>query len=54
MEPVRKALASLDPTLPFIEIETMSDEVQTKAADERNRQAPAGWCWRNADQVAGC
>jgi putative ABC transport system permease protein len=35
IEPVRKALAALDPALPFTEIETMSNEVQASAAGER-------------------
>jgi predicted permease len=35
IEPVRQALAALDPALPFTEIETMSDEVSASAAGER-------------------
>jgi predicted permease len=35
VEPVRQALAALDPDLPFTEIETMSDEVDASAAGER-------------------
>ena len=35
IEPVRRALAALDPALPFTEIETMSDEVGDSAAGER-------------------
>jgi ABC-type antimicrobial peptide transport system permease subunit len=35
IEPVRQALAALDPALPFTEIETMSDEVDSSAAGER-------------------
>jgi predicted permease len=35
IEPVRQALASLDPALPFTEIEVMSDEVDASAAGER-------------------
>ncbi len=35
IEPVRQALAALDPALPFTEIETMSDEVDGSAAGER-------------------
>jgi predicted permease len=35
VEPVRQALAALDPALPFTEIETMSDEVGDSAAGER-------------------
>jgi predicted permease len=35
VEPVRQALAALDPALPFTEIETMSDEVEGSAAGER-------------------
>jgi predicted permease len=35
IEPVRQALATLDPALPFTEIETMSDEVEGSAAGER-------------------
>jgi hypothetical protein len=35
VEPVRQALAALDPELPFTEIEVMSDEVDASAAGER-------------------
>ena len=35
IEPVRRALAALDPALPFTEIETMSDEVAASTAGER-------------------
>jgi predicted permease len=35
VEPVRQALATLDPALPFTEIETMSEEVDSSAAGER-------------------
>jgi predicted permease len=35
IEPVRQALAALDPALPFTEIETMSDEVDASASGER-------------------
>ena len=35
IDPVRQALASLDPALPFTEIEVMSDEVDASAAGER-------------------
>jgi predicted permease len=35
VDPVRQALAALDPALPFTEIETMSDEVEGSAAGER-------------------
>ena len=35
IEPVRQALAALDPALPFTEIEVMSDEVDASAAGER-------------------
>lgn len=35
VDPVRQALAALDPALPFTEIETMSDEVGDSAAGER-------------------
>jgi predicted permease len=35
VEPVRQALAALDPALPFTEIEVMSDEVDASAAGER-------------------
>lgn len=35
IEPVRQALAALDPALPFVEIETMADEVQASAEGER-------------------
>ena len=35
IDPVRQALASLDPALPFTEIEVMADEVDASAAGER-------------------
>ncbi|MEO7144772.1 MAG: ABC transporter permease [Bryobacteraceae bacterium] len=35
IEPVRRALAALDPALPFTEIEVMSDEVHASTASER-------------------
>jgi predicted permease len=35
VEPVRQALAALDPALPFTEIEVMPDEVDASAAGER-------------------
>ena len=35
IEPVRQAMAALDPALPFTEIETMSDEVEASTAGER-------------------
>ena len=35
IEPVRKALASLDPALPFTEIHTMTEEVEASVAPER-------------------
>ena len=34
-QPVRRALAALDPALPFIEVHTMAEEVDTSAAPER-------------------
>jgi predicted permease len=41
IEPVRRALASLDPTLPFTEINTMSEEVDASLAPERMTAALA-------------
>jgi putative ABC transport system permease protein len=35
IQPVRQVLATLDPVLPFTEIEVMSDEVHASAAAER-------------------
>jgi predicted permease len=35
VEPVRQALAALDPALPFVEIETMANEVEASAGGER-------------------
>jgi predicted permease len=35
IEPVRKTLASLDPALPFTEVHTLSEEVETSIAPER-------------------
>ena len=35
IEPVRRALASIDPALPFTEINTMSEEVDASVAPER-------------------
>jgi len=34
-QPVRQALAALDPALPFVEVHTMAEEVETSAAAER-------------------
>jgi predicted lysophospholipase L1 biosynthesis ABC-type transport system permease subunit len=34
-QPVRKALAALDPALPFLEVHTMAEEVNASAAPER-------------------
>ncbi len=35
IQPVRQVLASLDPALPFVEIESMSDDVEASTAGER-------------------
>jgi len=35
VQPVRRALAALDPALPFIEIHTLAEEVDASAASER-------------------
>jgi len=35
IEPVRRALAAIDPALPFTEIHTLADEVEASAAPER-------------------
>jgi predicted permease len=35
IEPVRKALASLDPTVPFLEVHTLAEEVDNSIAGER-------------------
>ena len=35
IQPVRQAMASLDPALPFVEVYTLSDEVDASAAPER-------------------
>jgi predicted permease len=34
-QPVRKALAALDPALPFVEVHTMAEEVESSASPER-------------------
>jgi predicted permease len=41
IEPVRRALASLDPALPFTEINTMSEEIDASIAAERTTAALA-------------
>jgi putative ABC transport system permease protein len=41
IEPVRRALASIDPALPFTEINTMSEEVDASLAPERMTAALA-------------
>jgi predicted permease len=35
IQPVRQALAALDPALPFVEVHTMAEEVNASAASER-------------------
>ena len=35
IQPVRRALAALDPTLPFLEIHTLAEEVDASASSER-------------------
>ena len=35
IEPARKALAAIDPTLPFLEVHTMGEEVESSVAAER-------------------
>lgn len=53
IEPVRRALASIDPALPFTEINTMVEEVEASAAPERATAALASIFGAVAAVLAG-
>jgi predicted permease len=53
IEPVRKVMASLDPTVPFLEVHTLAEEVDNSAASERLTAALASLFGAIAAVLAG-